>query len=476
MALGHMCQSVIWGNTGDGHTKDHIDDNWFLQFLLGLAIATFLANVSNNWIAIGSIFFISISAIAISYIVYNLRSMIREVKRMLRCIRSQNLMVLIFVPLIIIIASSKASEITHNMDEMGYYLSTVKWIEHGPTTSGIALLNGRLAINSAWHMVSSVFGYDFIYSGGAYDLNALLFCFIFIIGLRSGIRLYRSESSCRSADLLLLSTVVFPFHYIIDSMDADYPAIFISIFLLSLLLRRISDNRICDIDSGYYGYLIVSLFLFTVKPLTGLLLLYPFMITIYHFLKNKYTPLLLFVGLSFLYVLPWIYKNYLISGCMVFPIRIIDLYDPVWKLPNAYVRNIGLVISEFAKVEMIREDYLYSGVEHVGISQWLPIWIQNNWSLWIGKFVIIIWPICAAISLMELLILKAKSQEWYFKIILFAITLLWFYHFPSIRFGWAYLLAFIILSGVGLVELLKINDRILFYALVIMLFFSICKN
>ena len=76
----------------------------------------------------------------------------------------------------------------------------------------------------------------------------------------------------------------------------------------------------------------------------------------------------------------------------------------------------------------------------------------------------------------ELFLLKNKSTLWYFKLILFLIGLLWFFNFPSIRFGWAFLLSFIMLSILDFTNHLKIPKKTIFYAISIMVIISIGRN
>ena len=137
---------------------------------------------------------------------------------------------------------------------------------------------------------------------------------------------------------------------------------------------------------------------------------------------------------------------------------------------------MSLVVSEFAKIELIRADYLYTGVESIGLIQWLPQWLINNWPLWIGKFVIVLWPLSVAFILSEIFLLKKKSSQWYLKLILCIISMLWFFNFPSIRFGWAFLLSFILLSVLGITNYLNIPKKITFYIIALMVLMSVGRN
>jgi len=446
------------------------------QFLLGMAGITFLGNIVNAFSGVSLWFLIGIMAVSLLYTCLKLRTAIKYAKKLLRKIKPQSFLFLLMGFVILIVALSKSTVVTENMDEMGYYLTTVKWIESGPTISGIGLFNGRLAINSAWHMSSAIFGFDFLYRGGAYDLNAFLFCLVFIVGIITGYRIYRGSSISYTSDILLLSVLVFPFHSLIDSMDADYPSIFIGIFLIAEIIRRIERNAFYIIDSRYYSYVIVSLFLFTIKPFSIVYLLYPLVVSIYHFIKRKRAHFLILVILSLVYSLPWFYHNYLISGYIIYPLHIIDLFDTVWKLPYDYVRNTSLVVAEYAKVELIRSDYLYTGVKTLNIMEWLPTWISNNWNLVIGKFVIIFLPLSVLGFILESVLLKVKREFWVFKLSLLLICLFWFFNFPSIRFGWAFILGFIVVTMVGYTHFFRRSKQSVFYVIAFMVVLSVGRN
>jgi hypothetical protein len=384
--------------------------------------------------------------------------------------------VIYFVILVVaILAAYNACSLTENMDEYGYYLNTVKWIENYKTLPGTGLFNGRISINSSWHMSSAIFGYDFLYEGGAYDLNGLILCFMYLLSCGSAYRIYKKRSVSYASDMLLLAAMVFPFYSLVNSMDADYPTIFLGIFLISRIVRKIEHSRFLELDAEFYSYTLIALFLFTIKPFSGVYLIYPFIVALYHCRLKQRKPLVVLSIVSLLYIIPWMYRNYLLSGYLIYPIHFIDLFDVDWKLPIEYVSNTYLVISEFAKIELIRSDYVYTGVSNVSIMDWFPIWFHNNWELLIGKLLIIALPITTLSFIVDAL-RNNKLQFYYLKLGLLFVITFWFINFPAIRFGWAFVLAFLVLSGIDIIDRLKINRRYVFYVLLGAIVFSLSRN
>ena len=160
---------------------------------------------------------------------------------------------------------------------------------------------------------------------------------------------------------------------------------------------------------------------------------------------------------------------------LIYPIHFIDLFDVDWKLPIEYVSNTYLVISEFAKIELIRSDYLYTGVSDISFMDWIPTWLNSNWKLLIGKLIIIALPI-ATLSLIVESFQKNKSKFYFLKLGFLLVITFWFFNFPAIRFGWAFILGFIVLSGVDIMDRLKMNRRYVMYVLVSATVFSLSRN
>jgi len=337
-----------------------------------------------------------------------------------------------------LISANLALGTTSNIDEGGYYLPLVKWIENYRAVPGTALFIARTGFNSSCHMISAVFGFDGIYSGGIYELNGCLFIWFNYYFIKVALQGISKKEAPKVLHLVAVAALIFPFSYLIDSIDADYLSIMGALVFLSLVSSDFLDERAKD--SRLLFYWIVGLFLMTVKTLAGFLLLVPLLF--FPFKKTKPRFLLPLVGLTIIYLLPWLARNVIITGYLIFPLHYIDLFSFDWQVPEEMTKASHLIVEEFAKIEQIRNSYTLDGVQSLSFSSWFPIWITN------AKTFIIGWAsfLALAVSVIGWLFVSLKelsrnSYRWpALCTICIAVLGFWFLKFPAIRFGWSWIL------------------------------------
>ena len=352
----------------------------------------------------------------------------------------------------IIIALGLALRNTTNIDEAGYYLPLVKWIEQYKVTAGTALLHHRLGFNSSLHLLSALFSGTYFQEGGIYEINALLFIGFNLYFLSALIRLLKSifqtksnyASSINPSDLLLTSALIFPFSFLCDSMDSDYLGVMGGIVVLAWIWENLNKEK-TSIPTMATMFVICT-FLITVKPFAVFLMAGP----LYLFVKNKLNRIdfLRFIIIAGIIILPWLIRNYYISGYLIFPVYYLDLFNPDWKVPLSVTKPTYDIIGEFAKLQIIRPDYLYDGVTHPALSEWFPIWLSFTWKTAIGKIVILTTPLSILALLLKAALDKRQTRKLqpihYGLLYVSIICMLWFFAFPSIRFAWAWLLTLMV--------------------------------
>ena len=459
-----------WLPTLDIHA--HIETELFTYFLTGLSIITFYANLMSIFYRISFEFFGFLLFITVTCIGLRFRTCTKACKKSIRSIKKIHWAILIAIIYAIVIALISSASQTINLDEGGYYLSIVKWAEQYPLVSGTGLLNARIAYNSAYHMTCAVFGYSYIFDGGAYDLNGLLYVLLHIMGYLSMSRLLTKKSLCISADLLLALALIFPFRFLIDSMDVDYPSIVIGIYIISEILRRIQSKQFFRIDIQIVVLTLISLYLFTVRPFS-IFYLTPLLFICCKLLWKRQLVIPLSIALLCLvYVSPWLYRNVMISGYLIYPIYYVDLFSIDWKIPADLAYNNYLLIKEYAQIELIRTDYLYAGVEKLSPQEWFIPWLENNWQLIVGKLVIVALPLSIGYHIVCSFINAKRTSLWVVRNVLLLILLLWFFSFPSIRFAWVFLLAFFVLILYDIIESSESLRRIVVFGVLIAIILS----
>lgn len=457
-------------------------------FLVGLATITAIAQL---WSLFLPVTFHLELCLAILSIISLLRPLHQSPTRHLLKTKSFTLKLAYTLPvvltlLLVAISLMLTLEMTTNIDEAGYYLSLVKWIEQYPVTPGTALLNHRIGFNSSLHMLSAVFSQVDFFKGGLYDINGLLFIFFNLYFLLALGRLIRGTSLHLLADWVLSCALVFPYSYLVDSMDADYLSIMGGIYIHAEVLRYLDPQSQETISTKKLITLtLVTVFLTTVRPfslfLSGgvIFLWFKKLIESYqevedvgyrnewrigystrglgHSKSGETWRKALLRGLGYglsgalLIMLPWLIRNYYMTGYLVFPIYYIDLFHPDWKVRLEVIKSSYDIIGEFAKLQIIREDYLYQGLTYPSFTEWLPRWIDTTKMILIGQGVMIGLPLFILLFLIQLAdTFRQKislSSLHYYNLYVLCIIGLWFVSFPSIRFGWAWILVF--LGSVG---------------------------
>ena len=277
---------------------------------------------------------------------------------------------------------------TTNVDEAGYYLPAVRWMESHPVTPGTALLNHRIGFDSSVHMLSAVFGLRSWVEGGVYELNGFFFILFSFYFMSKTLEVIKKREALRPSDWLVMAALVFPFSFLVDSMDADYLSIFGGIYMHYRVLRMMET----EVNPKELSTLIfVAIFMTTVRPFNGLYALFPAMMMVRH---SGWLKTIGAVGLpTLLLFVPWCVRSYYLTGYVIYPFYFLDFFDPDWKVPLHVAKASHDIIGEFAKLEILRPEYLYDDMTQPTLSEWILPWGQRMWETVLGKIVLITLPL-----------------------------------------------------------------------------------
>lgn len=144
-------------------------------------------------------------------------------------------------------------------------------------------------------------------------------------------------------------------------------------------------------------------------------------------------------------LLPFFIRNYLISGWLLYPFDGIDLFNPVWKIPEEYllvdagqIKVWGRCLYDIAKIDL-------------PVTQWFPIWWEHQFryeQMFLGAVVL-----AAVLQGIVLLVKLAQKQRISFPLAALHLAIwgnlaVWFFMAPFIRYGLAFLFA-VIMMAVG---------------------------
>jgi hypothetical protein len=251
-------------------------------------------------------------------------------------------------------------------------------------------------------------------------------------------------------------------------------------YLISYLLKK----NIKEIN--FKKILIISIFTFVNKPTLGLIFICPLAI---FFLQNSYDPKKIFYSIfSFptLFLYLWLIKNIIISGCFIYPLKITCVENLPWTNVKQIV-NVNIEIQAWTKAWPDRIDQKITMEEFNKNFNWLNAWGQKH----LIHILSIIIPYLTILFLIIFYIkIKLKSSavennkdlktRFFLCTIISGVGILYFFFlFPLYRFGYSYIVTFLILIIISIIKnkvSLKENIPIFKFIFIICFFVIITKQ
>jgi len=328
-------------------------------------------------------------------------------------------------------------------DTLGYHAQTIQWIEKYKAVPGLAHLHIRFGYQWLWFVDSALFGFSFTGKEGITLLNStvLFWFFIFFINrinynlLKEGKRLY----GLLWMGLLVISIWSYTqVRLTATSASPDFIATLFTLVIIYLLLEK--DLKVPDASTR----LLVSflaLVAVTIKLSVAPILLVAAVPAFLGLAKRK---IKLFVTILFLAVLtssPFIARNIITSGYIVFPLTAIDVVNVDWKNDPSLTLNERNYVTAYARKPGVLAGEI-SAVNKMNLSEWLPNWWLNRSTA--DKVIMIL----LVLSFFGALLSTKKILSSGFILQLILITLLtgiifWFVNAPDPRFGFGSILGFI---------------------------------
>ena len=324
-----------------------------------------------------------------------------------------------------------------------YHAQAIRLIEEYGTLLGSGNIQQHFAYNSSSLCFAALFTFSWILPGAFHGTTGFLMTVLGLYSVHGLLNLRKTRAfgsaACQCGILLYILTDI----YYAQSPATDYFAMLCALFLFSEWLKGSALRALHlagDFDpAGYYGLLAVSsIFIVSIKLSAAavvLLALYPLAILI----KEKKPALILrFLFAGFLAFLPFLLRNVLISGWLLYPVKSLDLFAVDWKVPAAYLEHDSAQISVWAKClyDVNKKDW--------SVRQWFPVWFKGQQHyeimLFYAQFVslplLFIDFICRRI--------RGLRFRWDYAVYyaaVFASLGIWFLEAPFIRYGLAFLFA-----------------------------------
>ena len=405
-------------------------------FLAGLILSTIYFNILSFWLPVNYLSLIPLALISLLVFRVNkekYRQISLSIKAHLSTIRQPSnwlfgggLLIMLFcfcvVPCI-------------NTDSKGYHYQSILWYEKFKVIPGLANVHGRYAFNPAAFIIQSAYSFTGLTGQAIYPLNGVLIgLFLFWIL----IRMLRHKNSLAGLVWFLLLTILCrPLLSFISSPSSD-PLVLICLFyalirLFEALLRR---------EITLSAILLPSLILLF-APIAKLSAIPLLLVLLYFFFllpaTEKKIPLLLkMVPVALLLYLPWLGRNIILSGYLVYPIPDLDFFHPDWKVPRDVLMVDYFLIHYWPKGVDFSRTLDYAHLPSPSFREWFLPWLVYSFK---GRqtvhIIILLLAIFSPLSWAVLYFRKIRpgAPLFVFLLILYGTIWIWLNSSPDFRFG-----------------------------------------
>jgi hypothetical protein len=326
-----------------------------------------------------------------------------------------------------------ASDFPRNSDTPLYHLQTIKWYEQYPVVPGLGNLHGRLAFNQNVFLLFSLSSLKDVFGQEIFSVNLVVFV-IFTSYILTRIRDVHAVYGYKPVWFAYLLLAVFFIRVPnLSSPSPDYLSQVLSLYIFA----RFMDMSLEEDESGYRSVpilLLLGIYSFTIKlsaapmPLLVLVL----------FLMGKGPGIGSYLRLLpaiLLIVVPWLARNVIMTGWLLYPFPSLDLFSFDWKIPFSEVVMEKVAVTGWARISG-EENYVKAF--HMPLSEWFPVWFRGIFKKSLFEaFLILLGFLAPVVGLIGMLMGWIRRTPLLVAVMVTCAAgmLSWFWLGPNFRFG-----------------------------------------
>jgi len=351
-----------------------------------------------------------------------------------------------------------------NYDSSLYHIQSIKWIEEYPVIPGLANLHGRFGFNPNVFILYALTSISSLFQQEIFSINFTVFAILIFYFIHKLSSLYKQQGFSN----------LFIFHFFLfliilrlpnlSSPSPDFLSTTIPLFIFARMLDLSGNEAKSDLKR-YIPVLIISIYMLTVKLATIPILILFLFLFIKH--KSELKKTLWLIPVLSLIIIPWLIRNIIISGWLIYPFPSLDLFSFDWKVPLEDVIKEKESVTGWAR----NPGTHYTEAANMTFTDWFPIWWRRS-DLFIRLFVVLslFFPV---IVLIGQLFKKIKIDLYANAVIItsFIGVVFWFFFAPCWRFGESFILVASMSPLLVLKSNLKlsINPKLIFIAILVLI-------
>jgi hypothetical protein len=342
---------------------------------------------------------------------------------------NKNTFTLLYSVSFIIIALLLAIRNPDNYDTGLYHIQSIKWIEEFSVVPGLANLHGRFGFNPNIFTFFALTSFQDLFKQEIFSVNFTLFSILVFYFIKKISSLFKQQ---KFANFFLIFFFIFLIILRLSNLSSpspDFSSTVIALFIFARMIDLTYHKGNIELKK-YFPILILSIYLLTIKLATiPILLLFVFVFIKY---KSELRKSIWLIPILCIIVTPWIVRNIITTGWLVYPFPTLDLFSFDWKVPLEDVIRETESVTGWARCP--GEGYLE--VLEMGFLDWVPIWWQKRMGL-LHRFIFVLSIVLPLIIFIGQ-ILKKLTVDLFTNAVIFSSFLgviFWFLLAPDWRFG-----------------------------------------
>ena len=318
--------------------------------ITGLSIITIIAGLLSLFIPLGNWwvqFFFIIPCIFL-FFKKNTPFFFESLKKEFSGLQIASLILLSACLILILVMSSWT--IVHP-DTLGYHAQTIQWIEKYKAVPGIVHLHVRLGYQGLWFVDCALFGFSFTGREGITFLNStvLLWFFLFMVNRIDFNFFKEGKKTYGLLWIVLFLLSMWSYTQVRLTATSASPDFIATLFILTVIYLLIEKNLKHFAMSQWLLVAFLSIVAVTIKLSVAPVLLIAAVPALLGLFKRQLKLLLAILIISVIAFTPFIVRNIITSGYVVFPSTSIDVANVDWKYSIELTANEKNYITAYAK-------------------------------------------------------------------------------------------------------------------------------
>ena len=403
--------------------------------MTGFVILTVYAQIVSLFTAVTYVFaFIAFGAAVILLLLFH-KNVFSGVRDCLKSVRWYEwILFLVFTVFVMFLTSLYPKQ----YDNYLYQAQMLRYYEEYGYIKGMANISTRLGFNNSIYGLMGLYSFKGIYGFSLHTVNSALCLFFGIFAIHGLCHVGKTKAWVSTGLRAAIIAYVFYNAELLNCIGTDISAGIFGFLIMILFAEGVEQK-----EKDTFSYGLIALFIVyvvTIKvsmAMLGLLVLYP---AVRMIRKKEWRRIGIFIPAGILILAPWLIRNVLISGWLLYPFPALDLFDVKWKVPYESAVYEAALIKGWARIQTSK---VFDTME-MAFGQWFPVWfralpLRYRLLLYLNAMVVV----C---EILELIygIWKKKGEvlRWaLLKLTVLAGVVYWLFSAPDIRFAWCYLVA-----------------------------------